>query len=107
MTRAERAKIFSPFDAMKGLQEALRDREERHLRVERHDISEEQAEHNSRIFLKLRRGMKVEIDCYCAFRDVTKRGSITDVSCTFRWLKLDGEQIYFEDIYSIEITDLG
>ena len=92
MTRAERAKIFSPFDAMKGLQEALRDREERHLRVERHDISEEQAEHNSRIFLKLRRGMKVEI---------------TDVSCTFRWLKLDGEQIYFEDIYSIEITDLG
>ena len=44
MTRAERAKIFSPFDAMKGLQEALRDREERHLRVERHDISEEQAQ---------------------------------------------------------------
>lgn len=43
MTRAERAKIFSPFDAMKGLQEALRDREERHLRVERLDISEEQA----------------------------------------------------------------
>ena len=99
MTRAERAKIFSPFDAMKGLQEALRDREERHLRVERHDISEEQAEHNSRIFLKLRR--------YCAFHDVTKCGRITDVSCTFRWLKLDGEQIYFEDIYSIEITDLG
>ena len=80
---------------------------ERHLRVERHDISEEQAEHNSRIFLKLRRGMKVEIDCYCAFHDVTKCGRITDVSCTFRWLKLDGEQIYFEDIYSIEITDLG
>ena len=25
MTRAERAKIFAPFDAMKGLQEALRD----------------------------------------------------------------------------------
>ena len=98
MTRAERAKIFSPFDAMKGLQEALRDREERHLRVERHDISEEQAEHNSRIFQKLRRGMKVEINCYCAFHDVSKCGRITDVSCTFRWLKLDGEQIYFEDI---------
>ena len=32
------------FDAMKGLQEALRDREERHSRVEKHDISEEQAE---------------------------------------------------------------
>ena len=107
MTRAERAKIFAPFDAMKGLQEALRDREERHLRVERHEISDEQAERNSRILIKLRRGMKVEIDCYCALHDVTKRGRITDVNCTFRWLKLEGEQIFFEDIYSIRITDLG
>ena len=107
MTRAERAKIFAPFDAMKGLQEALRDREERHLRVERHEISDEQAERNSRILIKLRRGMKGEIDCYCAFHDVTKRGRITDVNCTFRWLKLEGEQIFFEDIYSIRITDLG
>ena len=107
MTRAERAKIFAPFDAMKGLQEALRDREERHLRVERHEISDEQAERNSRILIKLRRGMKVEIDCYCAFHDVTKRGRITDVNCMFRWLKLEGEQIFFEDIYSIRITDLG
>ena len=107
MTRAERAKIFAPFDAMKGLQEALRDREERHLRVERHEISDEQAERNSRILIKLRRGMKVEIGCYCAFHDVTKRGRITDVNCTFRWLKLEGEQIFFEDIYSIRITDLG
>lgn len=107
MTRAERAKIFAPFDAMKGLQEALRDREERHLRVERHEISDEQAEYNSRILVKLRRSMKVEIDCYCAFHDVTKRGRITDVECTFRWLKLDGEKIYFEDIYAITITDLG
>lgn len=107
MTRAERAKIFAPFDAMKGLQEALRDREERHLRVERHEISDEQAERNSRILIKLRRGMKVEIDCYCAFHDVTKRGRIMDVNCTFRWLKLEGEQVFFEDIYSIHITDLG
>ena len=53
MTTAERAKQFAPFDAMKGLQEALRDREERHSRVQRHDISEEQMERNSEIFAKL------------------------------------------------------
>ena len=41
MMRQERAKQFMPFDAMKGLQEALRDRAERHTRVERHDISDE------------------------------------------------------------------
>ena len=53
MTQAERAKQFAPFDAMKGLQEALRDREERHSRVQRHDISEEQMERNSEIFAQL------------------------------------------------------
>ena len=106
MTRAERAKIFAPFDAMKGLQEALRDREERHLRVERHEISEEEIEHNSRVLAKLARGMKVEISCYCAFHDVVKRGRVTDIDVTFHKLKLDGEQIYYDDIYSNRRTDL-
>ena len=106
MTRAERAKQFAPFDAMKGLQEALRDREERHLRVERHEISEDMAERNSKVILKLERGMKVEISCYCAFHDVVKHGRITDVDITFRNLKLDSERIWFDDIYAIRITDL-
>ncbi len=105
MTRAERAKQFAPFDAMKGLQEALRDREERHSRVERHEISEDMADRNSQIILKLARGMKVEIFCYSAFHDVTKRGSITDVDITFRNLKLGDERIWFDDIYTIRITD--
>ena len=57
MTQAERAKQFAPFDAMKGLQEALRDREERHARVERHDISEEDIERNSSVLAKLTNGV--------------------------------------------------
>ena len=79
MTRAERAKIFAPFDAMKGLQEALRDREERHLRVEKHGISEEQAERNSRVMLKIERGMKVAIEYYKHFHDVEIEGRVTAI----------------------------
>ena len=41
MTQSDRAKQFMPFDAMKGLKEALRDREERHSRVEKRDLSED------------------------------------------------------------------
>ena len=106
MTRQERAKQFAPFDAMKGLQEALRDREERHQRVERREISDEDAERNSKIFAKLQRGMKVTICCYFAFHDVELRGSITNVDITFKNLKLDDVKIWFDDIYSIIITDL-
>ena len=41
MMREQRAKQFMPFDAMKGLAEALKDREERHSRVQKHGVSEE------------------------------------------------------------------
>ena len=105
MTRQERAKQFMPFDAMKGLSEALRDREERHARVERHDISDEQMEKNSEVFLRLEKGMQVRIDCYFAFHDVTKTGTVTAVSFTSRFLKLGDEKIFFSDIYGITITD--
>ena len=105
MTREERAKQFAPFDAMKGLQEALRDREERHSRVERHDISEEAVERNSLVFSKLEKGTCVRMDYYCAFHDVTKEGRITEINTVYKYLKLNGEKVFFEDIYSIEITD--
>jgi len=105
MTRAERAKIFAPFDAMKGLQEALRDREERHSRVERHEISEEQQEHNSEVFAKLTKGMRVRLDYYFAFHDVSNSGTVTEINTVFRYLKLGTEKIFFCDIYDIEIID--
>lgn len=106
MTRAERAKQFAPFDAMKGLQEALRDREERHSRVDKHGISEEDAEANSRTMLRLQRGMKVEISYYKAFHDVIRTGTVTYLNTALRRLKLDDEPILFDDIYTLKIMDL-
>ena len=103
LTREERAKLFAPFDAMKGLKEALRDREERHARVARHEISEEQAEENSRAILKLERGMLVEVYCHHAFHDVIIRGRVTGLDLTRKMLSLDGENILFDDIYAVSI----
>lgn len=88
---------------MKGLQEALRDREEKHSRVEKHDISEEAVEQNSIVISKLEKNTRVEIEYYCAFHDVVRRGRVTELSTVFKWLRLDGERIAFEDIYRIEL----
>ena len=77
MTREQRAKQFMPFDAMKGLQEALRDREERHSRVERHGISEEEQEALSNVLNRLSKGDKIRISYYCHFHDVEKSGTVT------------------------------
>ena len=103
LTRLERAKLFAPFDAMKGLKEALRDREERHARVARHEISDEQAEENSRAILRLERGMEIEVYCHHAFHDVVIRGSVTELDLAKRRLKLNGETVMFEDIYAISL----
>lgn len=103
LTRLERAKLFAPFDAMKGLKEALRDREERHARVARHEISDEQAEENSRAILKLERGMEIEVFCHLSFHDVVIRGAVTELDLALRKLKLNGKNILFDDIYTITI----
>ena len=103
MMRQERAKQFMPFDAMKGLQEALRDREERHTRVERHDISDEALAANNALLLRLEKGDAVEIDCWHGFHDVTLKGRVTELSPTGKFLKLGEERVFFEDIYSIRL----
>lgn len=105
MTREERAKQFMPFDAMKGLSEALRDREERHLRVEKREITDEAADNISCILSRLERGMRAEIEYHHAFHDLRAEGMITDISYAYKFLKLDDCKIYFDEIYDIMIKD--
>lgn len=102
MMRQERAKQFMPFDAMKGLQEALRLREEQYSRTVRREISEEQAERNSAVLMRLHRGERVSVEHYCQQHDVYDMGAAEEINLPFRYIRLNGRQIYFEDIYSIE-----
>ena len=104
MTRQDRAKQFMPFDAMKGLQEALRDREERHSRVERREISEEMMEKNSLVLRHVTKGTKLFISYYSAFHEVERVGTVTDLNLALKHIKVDDEQILFEDIYEIVLT---
>lgn len=105
MTRQDRAKQFMPFDAMKGLQEALRDREERHSRVERREISEEMMERNTLALRHIVKGTRILISYYRAFHEVEKEGIVTELNLQFRYLKIHDEKILFEDIYEIMIKD--
>ena len=105
MTREARAKQFMPFDAMKGLQEALRDREERHTRVQRRELSGDELEENRRTLARLEKGTGVRIACWLAFHDVERQGILTELNPDGRYLKVGEERIYFEDIYAIDILD--
>lgn len=101
MTRRERAKQFLPFDSVKGLQEALREREERHARVEKHGLGEEETEALNRALQRLKKGDRIRLSYYAAFHDTEAVGTVTLLNAAGRFLCLDGEKVLFEDVYRI------
>lgn len=103
MDRRDRAKQFQPFDALKGLQEELRRREEKRLRVPRRILSEEEAERLSRRICRLRKGDTAEITFYEGGHYITRRGQITVLDTVFMFLVLDDKKIFFADIYRISL----
>ena len=102
MTRQERAKQFIPFDAMKGLQEALRDREEKFTRVERRERGEDALEALSIEITRLVRGDKIKILYYHSFHEVEKIGTVDKIDIVYRYIILAGERIVFDDIYELK-----
>ena len=105
MTREQRAKQFMPFDAMKGLKEALAIREERHNRVEKRELSEDTIEHISTMLGRLELGMESTIEHHRAYHDVVSTGRVKAIDYVFKYVLLDGEKIYFDNIYDIKIRE--
>ena len=102
MTRQERAKQFMPFDAMKGLQEALRDREEKYSRVERRERGEDALALWSSEITRLECGDRVKILYYHSFHEVEKTGLVEKVDMVYRYIIVAGEKIVFDDIYEMK-----
>ena len=55
VNREDRAKQFAPFDALKGLQEELRKREERLTRIQKRELSEETQAEIGKELIKIRK----------------------------------------------------
>jgi hypothetical protein len=68
MPRSKRASQFAPFDALKGLHDALKLKEYQHLRVEKGEISQEDGDKISRTILSLQKGDVAEVEFY-SFQD--------------------------------------
>lgn len=91
-----------PFDAMKGLQEALRNREEKFTRVERRERGEDALEALSIEITRLVRGDKIKILYYHSFHEVEKIGTVDKIDMVYRYIILAGERIVFDDIYELK-----
>ena len=107
MNREDRAKQFMPFDALKGLQEELRKREERRLRQNKRDLSDDQIESLTKVLNSLKRGMTVQITYYnfVTERYVTIKDVFRKLYKERRFINTENYKISFDDLLEINILN--
>lgn len=100
-TRADRAKIFAPFDALKGLHETLASQEEFH--VSKIALSDEAMEEIDFILRNLCPGQTITVTFYSlaamAYLNIT--GNVTHISGSSQMLMIENTRISFDDIKEI------
>lgn len=101
MPPSKRAKIFSMFDALKGLKEALAAKE--HIPEERRILASDAVEELNRILVNLEKGTIVTVVYYCTLSECYNQltGPITKIDSFWNQLQLGRVCIDFEDIYEI------
>ena len=85
-----RAKQFLPFDALKGLQEALREKEIEH--EEKIELSEEILAELNNNFNKIEIGSKVRIKFYKNMKYIEISGIITNIDYIKKKIQIDQNQ---------------
>ena len=99
MPRADRAKQFSPFAALKGLDEALKEKER--IVVDKISLSEESGEALSYKLNQVKRGKLITVVHYSDGEYVSTEGRVTNFDTVFKKLTVVKTEIAFADIYDI------
>ena len=102
MDRAERAKQFMPFAALKGYEEALRAKE--HIVVPKTELSEERLNELDEVFKTLNVGDMAECIYYSLSEEayIKKTGILTKIDRDAGTIRIVNFSIRFEDIYDLK-----
>ena len=101
MNREDRAKQFMPFAALKGYEEALRQKEK--IIIPRSELSEEKLSELDDIFKELSLGKIISCIHYDSREGLYLKttGMISKIDTSSRILKIVNTKINFDDIYEI------
>ena len=99
MDRANRAKQFMPFAAVKGLYEALAEKEK--VLVPRRELSEEQKEELDYRLRQIKKMDMVTVEYFEKGEYIRVTGVVTRIDETSKVLKVVNTKIRFEDIGEI------
>ena len=101
----ERAKIFAPFDALKGFREMLI--EEEKVKEDKKELSEDLIIHLSNVINSLEVGMLVEVKHYVLKDECYKKtiGVFTKLDKVYKKITIVKTKISIEDILDIKIIE--
>ena len=100
MSRQNRAKQFAPFDALKGLQNALRMKEYQAERIQKGDLQEEKISEISKFLLNCKKDTKAKVVYFVDGHNKEISGIIKPVF-EEQILEVDGKKIKFDDILDV------
>lgn len=100
MSREERAKQFMPFAALKGYEEALREKEE--VMVPKIELSEERAEELNQQLHQIQKRDILTVVYFSEHAYLRVHGMVSRLDMDARILKIVNTKISFEDIYDIQ-----
>ena len=101
--KADRAKIFLPFDALKGFREALRQKEK--IVVEKKVRSEEETDKLSYILLNVKKNMIVKVIYYDKDEYLEITGMVSKNDLVYKKISIVDKVIAYTDIYDIVILE--
>ena len=104
MNPADRAKQFMPFSALKGFEEALREKEK--IVVEKICLSEERKEELDRKLQQIQKNDIVMVVYFCKGEYIQVTGMVARLDLNAKIIKIVNTKIPFEDIYDMKSSDL-
>ena len=107
MPPSRRAKQFAPFDALKGLKEAIAAKE-RHPES-RKELSEEMIAEINKTLSELRRGQQITVVYYGAMEQeyLQLTGTVTKVDPYWKTVSVNAVEIEFCEIYQLVVCEQG
>lgn len=96
-----RAKLFNPFDALKGLQESLRLQEK--ISEEKLELSKDLEDILNNKILSLKKGDNITIKYYNDLEYIETSGIIKKIDKVEKCIYILSTKILFEDIINIDI----
>lgn len=98
--KADRAKIFAPFDALRGFREALAAKE--HIAVPRIELSEEAKDELDRKIREIQMSAMVTVVFFHSGDYVKTTGMVSRLDVNCRFLQIVNTKIPLDDIYDIQ-----